>query len=61
MIVALLQICAGFYAADFVSGFFHWIEDTYLDYAATCPPVISEEDYQNLSARLYAFKIHGQQ
>lgn len=31
------QIILGFFIADFVSGLFHWFEDTYLDYCLNIP------------------------
>jgi len=33
----ILQIIIGFFLADFLSGLFHWIEDTYLDYCINIP------------------------
>ena len=33
----LLQIIIGFLLADFLSGFFHWFEDTYLNYCTNIP------------------------
>jgi hypothetical protein len=33
----ILQIILGFFLADFLSGLFHWIEDTYLDYCIDIP------------------------
>jgi hypothetical protein len=32
-----IQILLGFILADFISGFFHWFEDTYLDYCTDIP------------------------
>jgi len=34
---ALLQIIIGIIIADFLSGVFHWFEDTYIDYCTTIP------------------------
>lgn len=33
----VLQIIIGFLLADIMSGFFHWIEDTYFDYCINIP------------------------
>ena len=33
----IFQIIIGFLLADFLSGFFHWFEDTYLDYCTNIP------------------------
>jgi len=33
----LLQIIIGIIIADFISGIFHWFEDTYIDYCTTIP------------------------
>ena len=40
-ISVFLQICIGLIAADIFSGFFHWIEDNYLDDYCSNIPVIS--------------------
>jgi ubiquitin-conjugating enzyme E2 variant len=33
----ILQIIIGFLLADFITGIFHWFEDTYLDYCINIP------------------------
>lgn len=37
----VIQLIVGFFVADFISGFGHWFEDTYLDYCNDWP-IISE-------------------
>jgi hypothetical protein len=32
-----IQIFLGYIMADFLGGFFHWFEDTYLDYDSKIP------------------------
>ena len=42
----ILQIIIGFILADFFAGFFHWFEDTYLDYCIDIP-IISQISKDN--------------
>ncbi len=37
IIIIIINIFFGFLLADFVTGFFHWFEDTYLDYCINIP------------------------
>jgi len=41
-----LQVLLGFILADIISGFFHWFEDTYLDYCIKLP-ILSEVSKDN--------------
>lgn len=44
----ILQIIIGFLLADFLSGFFHWFEDTYMNYCISIPVLSNVSKHNEL-------------